>query len=424
MNFYSSTILLTELLMIAMTIHVLNYSGFTKDQKRWFILTFVSIMICAGAEFCVHCGYYSPKFALPLTVITAIQFSLAPMLGVFFLGALGVRDKIKTASAVFGVNIGCEIAMAPFGKIFYFNDQGYFRGEWFLIYEAFYIVSLVYLVVGLFIVGRRFQHRDRLTIGMLVLVIVAGIMPMTLYRVNVTYTAIAMGACICYIYYNDLVQQDIKDALIAHQEKISGMQEHIITGLATLIESRDMDTGEHITRTGALVKKLSEDARADGVYTETIDDRFISLMTTLAPMHDIGKIVVPDSILKKPARLTIDEYEIMKKHAAAGGKVVREVLNGITDESYVSFAADIATYHHERWDGKGYPMGLKETQIPLSARIMAIADVYDALISERCYKAPIPPEMAFKIIEDEAGSHFDPLLAKVFLSHKEEFMEI
>ena len=199
------------------------------------------------------------------------------------------------------------------------------------------------------------------------------------------------------------------------------MQEHMISGMANLIENRDLDTGEHISRTSAYVKTLAEDARKDGVYDEEIDERFVSLMHTLAPMHDIGKVVVPDDILKKPEKLTDEEFEVMKRHAAVGGTVIREVLSGVTDEEYLSFASDIATYHHEWWDGTGYPEGLKGEDIPLSARIMAIADVFDALISERCYKKPMPREKAFQIIREEAGSHFDPKLASVFLKHKDEF---
>ena len=141
-------------------------------------------------------------------------------------------------------------------------------------------------------------------------------------------------------------------------------------------------------------------------------------------MHDIGKIIVSDNILKKPGRLTFDEYEMMKKHAELGGQVVREVLNGITDEEYLSFASDIATYHHEWWNGNGYPKALKEDAIPLCARIMALADVFDALVSIRCYKEAIPVEDAFSIIKNESGTHFDPKLVKVMLDHKDEIVKV
>ena len=127
--------------------------------------------------------------------------------------------------------------------------------------------------------------------------------------------------------------------------------------------------------------------------------------------------MIRDIILKKPGKLTPEEFEQMKVHAASGGVVVSKILSGITDENYIKFAADIAMYHHERWDGGGYPSGLKGEEIPLCARIMAIADVYDALISERCYKKAIPADEAIEVIRQESGSHFDPKLAGVFLKY-------
>ena len=421
MTYYASAVIITELMMIAMTLHVLTYSGFSRVQKTWFILTFAAVMLCSGAEFAVHGVAYNPSFAIPLTVLTVLQFSTAPVLGVLFTGALGLHNQTKIAIPFFCTSLLIEIAAAPFKLVFYFDETGYHRGDYFFIYGAFYFASLVYLLIGMIIVGKKFSHRDTFTIGMVLVVLASGILPMTFYRVNITYIAIAISASLCYIYYNDLVQQDIKSELIVNQKKISDMQFHMISGLANLIENRDMETGGHIARTGHYVKALAENARKEGVYDKEINDRFISLMETLAPMHDIGKIVISDRILKKPGKLTEEEYEEMKRHAEVGGTVVREVLSGVTDEEYLSFASDIATYHHERWNGTGYPKGLKGEDIPLSARIMAIADVFDALVSERCYKEAIPPKEAFEIIKAESGSHFDPNLVKVFLNHKEEF---
>ena len=424
MTFYASLILLSELLMLAMTLHVLCYSGFTRSQKAWYLATFVAIMLCAAAEFAVHCGTYDPRFALPLTALTVAQFTLAPMLALLFIGALGVNSNKKIVIAFFLANLLIEVISAPNGWIFYFGEAGYFRGDFFIVYEALYILSMLYLIIGMIIVGKRFQHRDVWTIVMVLVILVAGIVPMTFFKVNVTYIAIAIGATLCYIYYNDLVQQDIKAELISNQDKISGMQSHIIAGLASVIESRDLETGEHVARTSNYVKMLSGFAMQEGVYADEIDEDFISKMYMLAPMHDIGKIVVSDQILRQPRRLTNEEFEEIKKHAQAGGEIVRKVLSGVAEEDYLSFAADIATYHHERWDGNGYPKGLVGDEIPLSARIMAIADVFDALVSERCYKKAISPAEAFKIIEDESGTHFDPKLAEVFLRHKDAFERV
>ena len=421
--FYLSLIILTELLMLAMMLHVINYSGFTKVQKRWYIFTFIAVMLCAAAEFAVHCGYYNKVFKIPLIIITVLQFSIAPMLGVFFSGALGLHKQAKYAMLVFVPNILFQVIAAPFNGVFSFGDAGYQRESLFIVYELFYFFSLGYLMVCMFIVGRKFRHRDFWTIGMVIVILIAGIVPMAILKVNVTYIAIAISASLCYIYYNDLVQQDIQADFAANQKKMTEMQEHIISGLANLIENRDTETGEHITRTSIYVKTLAECARREGVYADILTDHYIELLYTLAPLHDIGKIVVSDRILKKPGPLTPEEYEQMKKHASMGGHVVREVLNGITDEEYLSFASDIATCHHERWDGSGYPKGLKGEEIPLSARIMAIADVFDALISVRCYKDAMPIVEALKIIKEKSGVHFDPKLTEVFLKNIDYFIE-
>ena len=423
MGFYDAIVIITGLLMITMVFHVLFYREFNKTQKFWFIATFVGVMFCNAAEYAVHCGFYNPIFKIPLTILTVLQFSLAPIMAMLFAGALGLKHQGKIAIGFFGANLIMEIILACFGKIFYFNDLGYQRGDLFLLYEIVYAISLGYLLVSLVLVSLHFKHRDVTTIGLvLVGLVVGGIVPMTFFKLNVAYLAIGVAACLCYIFYNDLVQQDTKDDLVDHERKLSEIQSHIISGMANLIESRDTETGEHVNRTSRYVRIIAEEARAKGIYADQITDHFIILLYTLAPMHDVGKIVVSDQILKQPRRLTKEEFEIMKKHARDGGTVVKKILDGITDEEYIRFAADIATYHHERWDGTGYPLGLKEEAIPLSARIMAIADVYDALISKRCYKDAVSPEEAFEIIKSESGTHFDPKLVEVFLEHKDRFI--
>ena len=423
MTIYSCVILLTELMMLAMMIHVIHYSGFEKAEKGWYVATFAAIMLCAAAEFsAIHFDARGRGFVVPLTIITVIQFSLSPMLPVFFAGALGMRREARAVGKFFFLNVLAQIIAAPFGWIFYFDEGGkYVRGNLYFIYQFFYISSLVFLIVALNIVGKRFRNRDIYTMAMVMVIMLAAIIPLILYKVYTDYLGIALCACLSYIYYNDLIQEDIQAELIAKQDRISSMQKQMISGLANLIESRDLETGEHVARTSEYVKKLAFFARQDGVYVDELSDHFITLIGRVAAMHDIGKIVVSDQILKKPGRLTAEEFEEMKKHATAGGTVVREVLSGITDAEYLTMASDIATYHHEWWNGKGYPAGLRGEDIPLSARIMAIADVYDALVSERCYKQAMSREQAYGIIQQESGTHFDPKLAKAFLNHREEF---
>lgn len=208
--------------------------------------------------------------------------------------------------------------------------------------------------------------------------------------------------------------------VLKHNRTIMDIQNNTLIGMATLIESRDGETGGHIKRTSGYVELLAGLAKEAGYHREILTDDYIELLVKAAPMHDIGKIVVPDQILKKPGKLTTEEYEIMKEHAARGGEIVKEVLVGVEEQVYIDIAADVAAHHHEKWNGTGYPDGLSGEDIPLSARIMAVADVFDALVSERCYKKPMPFDQAFSIIEKDAGSHFDPMLAKLFLKHRPE----
>ncbi|MCR5626297.1 MAG: HD domain-containing protein [Lachnospiraceae bacterium] len=215
-----------------------------------------------------------------------------------------------------------------------------------------------------------------------------------------------------------------KEELIEHSRRLMEIQDNTIIGLANLIENRDGDTGLHVKRTSAFVALISKYALEQGYESSVIDADFVELLTKAAPMHDIGKIQVPDSILQKPGKLTKEEYDIMKTHAEKGGVIVSEVLEGIEEKEYIHIAQDVARYHHEKWNGQGYPEGLSERNIPVAARIMAVADVFDALISKRCYKDAFPVEDAFDIIKADAGSHFDPTLADIFLKHKDEVVSI
>jgi hypothetical protein len=423
MSLYAGSILLTELLMAAMTYHVANYPGFTKVEKRWYLFAFISIFFCAGAEFISRqfdaCG---PAWALPLTVLTAIQFSLSPMLPVFFGGALGLYRPAIAVSTVFCLHALAEYILAPFGLIFYFDEAGkYVRGEYYLIYEAAYLLSLGFLIVCMIAASRRFKRRDLPTIIMVFILLASSIAPLILYRLYTDYIGIGLCAALCYIYYNDLIQEDIQEKTAANQSRMYHMRERTISAMSRLIESRDIQHGEHVSRVSDFVGTLAEDARRDGVYAEALDDGFIERLRMMAPMHDIGKVTVSDRILTKPGKLTEEEYECVKLHAAEGGRIIREVMSGVAEEEYVSLASEMAMYHHERWDGKGYPAGLSGEDIPLAARIMAIADVFDALISERCYREAFSREQAFEIIRQGAGTQFDPRLAAVLLNHREDF---
>lgn len=193
------------------------------------------------------------------------------------------------------------------------------------------------------------------------------------------------------------------------------MQDGLIITMADMVEKRDSDTGEHIQKTALYVKIIVEGLKKKGYYAGKITPKFMSDVVRSAPLHDIGKINIPDSILNKPGKLTPEEFEIMKTHTTAGKKIMEDAISTVEGENYLKEARNMAAYHHERWDGKGYPEGLHGEVIPLSARIMAVADVFDALTSPRVYKEAFPLDKALSIITEEAGKQFDPKCVEVFM---------
>ena len=209
-----------------------------------------------------------------------------------------------------------------------------------------------------------------------------------------------------------------------HEERAKSLntqfdQQKIITGFANLVETRDLFTGEHIKRTRAYVNLISQRMKDLGIYPDELTAEVQEYITQAAPLHDIGKICVPDHILTKNGSLTEEEREKMKEHSEVGERIIKENLSYL-DPKYVDIAAKMARYHHERWDGRGYPDGLRGREIPLCARIMSVADVLDALLSRRSYKMPIALEEALKIMKEASGSQFDPECIKALLECADE----
>lgn len=201
-------------------------------------------------------------------------------------------------------------------------------------------------------------------------------------------------------------------------------QEVTIRTLASLAETRDSETGAHLIRTQNYVRILAMKLLNLGKYVDKLNQRTINDMYKSAPLHDIGKVGVPDNILLKPGKLTEDEFEEMKKHTIYGKEAISKAESTLGENSFLSFAGEIAYTHHEKWDGSGYPRGLKGEEIPLCGRIMAIADVYDALISKRIYKPAWSHDRTVETIREGLGTHFDPIIAKIFLKDHQEFQKI
>jgi len=206
----------------------------------------------------------------------------------------------------------------------------------------------------------------------------------------------------------------LEQAVRETTEHLSYIQRTIFASMASIVEARSLETGDHIRRVSEYTRIIAETLQQSGRYADILTDEYIQTLVLSAPMHDIGKISIRDAILLKPGKLDPDEFDEMKLHTVNGEKIIRATMTGLESESYIHMAAEIALYHHERWDGTGYPTGLSGEAIPLSARIVAVADCYDAITSQRCYKGPTPSPEALEILRFESGTHFDPLVVKAF----------
>ena len=211
---------------------------------------------------------------------------------------------------------------------------------------------------------------------------------------------------------------------IVHRDRqIIATQSATITAFCALAEARDNETGNHIKRTQNYVRLLAEELSDHPRFRQVLDKETIQLLYKSAPLHDVGKVAIPDAILLKPGKLTPQEWVIMKRHCVAGRDAIVAAANELVDcsDSYLSYAAEIAYCHHERWDGSGYPGGISGDDIPFSARLMAVADVYDALISKRVYKEAYSHEASIHMMAQERGSHFDPDVLDAMLSISDSF---
>jgi putative two-component system response regulator len=212
------------------------------------------------------------------------------------------------------------------------------------------------------------------------------------------------------------------DKLVKNSQKsLRNMQNAMISVISELVENRDKVTGGHIERTQQYLRILVEELLRTGIYADQISKWDLQILLPSAQLHDVGKITISDLILNKPSKLTEEEYEVIKAHASEGERIIDEIIKKTPDDGFLMHAKRFAGYHHEKWDGSGYPKGIAGKDIPLEGRLMAIADVYDALVSERPYKKAFTHEKAVEIILSESGTHFDPELIGAFANIADDF---
>lgn len=248
--------------------------------------------------------------------------------------------------------------------------------------------------------------------------------------IGVFFTGVIFFFGAVFVFLGILLQSDMLVSIKQRHEKIICQNKQLIQtenvtifALAYQAEIRDQETGKHLERTSKYVKLIAEELWRTPKYRSLKHD-YISNIVKSAPLHDIGKVGIPDYILKKPGKLTEEEFEIIKKHCEYGANILKTAERKLDFESYLIVAVKLVMSHHERWDGKGYPHALKEDEIPLSARIMALADVYDALRSKRCYKKAFSHEESCVIIRSEKGKQFDPDVTDAFLRIEKIFLQV
>ncbi|WP_288806850.1 HD domain-containing phosphohydrolase, partial [uncultured Treponema sp.] len=251
----------------------------------------------------------------------------------------------------------------------------------------------------------------------IIIYVLVSLTGMTIQFFNPEYLITSIGVTVMilgiYLSYEDPALKELSE-----------YYSETVMSFANLVENRDSSTGGHIKRTTQYVRLIAQNLQKRGYYKDILTKDFISDMEKAAPLHDIGKISVPDAVLQKPGKLTDEEFAVMKKHAENGGTIIRESFEKLGNDEYAEMAYEVARYHHEKWNGRGYPEGLSGEKIPLCARIMAVADVFDAVSEKRCYRDAMPLEQCFDIIRKGTGEDFDPLIANVFLEIKDAVEEV
>ena len=302
------------------------------------------------------------------------------------------------------------------------GELGYIQGKttWysmgFSVYVCYGTLILYYgAILYLMITRRGFLPRGKV-LGVLSFIGMAGIiLVVQLSFPEVLLTALFPTLLLLGIYI-DFENPFIRKVTLQHHE--------MINGFAAMVECRDNNTGGHVRRTRSYVELMLEKMRYDRRYRAVLNRDYLENVSNAAPLHDIGKIATPDSILQKPGKLTEEEFEVMKNHAPVGGEIILHAFQDLRNAEFRQIAYEVARYHHEKYNGKGYPEGLKGEEIPLHARIMAIADVFDAVSQRRCYRDALPVEECFSIIEKGSGVDFDPDIVKIFLNAREEVVAL
>lgn len=279
-----------------------------------------------------------------------------------------------------------------------------------------YIMMALYMIATIIVFSRSWHfitEKKRASI-LVYLIVCSGITVIQMLFPETLISCLAITITILCLYINTKTPEILE---------LEDTYRHMMHSFADIIESRDGSTGNHVKRTTAYVELILKGMKQHNYYCDILTQDYMDEMLLAAPMHDIGKIATPDAVLQKPGRLTAEEYEQIKAHTTNGADIIQKALSTIGDRNFLDLVTNVALCHHEKWDGSGYPKGLAGSDIPLCARIMAIADVFDAVSEKRCYRDAMTMEESFQIIRDGSGTAFEPLLVDVFMEMKQEVIK-
>lgn len=350
-------------------------------------------------------------FLLILEVFIFLHF-------MYWMEATGTMPKNKVKKAMWAV----PMAVSGLVTLFSMPTLSYAKGEHsdysvgIPVYSCYACVAVYcVLTVAIFLRKSVYLERRKKTSFLMAMITVTVITGIQFFAGESLFAALAVTLTVISIY---LVMENpaVAETKEYHKE--------MIMGFATLIENKDNSTGGHIKRTSIYAEMIAKELRRDPKYHSVITKDFMENLKLAAPMHDIGKISIPDVVLQKPGKLTDEEYAVMKTHSAVGGKIILETFGHMLEDDYRDMAYQVAYYHHEKWNGRGYPEGISGTDIPLPARIMAVADVFDAVSAKRCYRDALPLETCFDIIEKGRGTDFDPDIVDAFMKCRGRIEEI
>lgn len=312
--------------------------------------------------------------------------------------------------------ISLVLTVAGIGQIYYVQGKMTNYSMGMSVYVCFATLFFYYGIILYLLVARhRFLPKEKKLGTASMIVIVGTILIVQIIYPEVLLTSVAATMLLVGVYI-DFENPSIR--------KLTAYNENMVEGFATMVENRDDNTGGHIRRTKAYVNLILHKMRHDEHYKDIVNKDYLINVSNAAPLHDLGKIATPDRILQKPGKLTDEEFAIMKEHAARGGEIILNTFKNIDNPEFQQIAYEVARFHHEKYNGKGYPDGLAGEQIPLHARVMAIADVFDAVSQKRCYRDAMPVDQCFEIIEKGSGTDFDPRLTELFLESRDEIEQL